>query len=136
MRRALDTQKGIDFGNLFGQFRRVPLRQTAGNHNLTDFAALLAPHGVKNGIDAFALGALDKGAGVDDEHIRRSGIADHLGLSGLDQRPQHLLGIDKIFGTTEANKTDFRFDHGFRDDRHASLFCGVEQRKTASRRLL
>ena len=59
--------------------------------------------GFQDGVDAFLLGGIDEGTGVNDHNIGGGGIVRNLD-SAFNERAEHDFGIDKIFGAAEGNK--------------------------------
>ena len=67
--KVIDTKEGIDFGDLFPQLILVPFRKAAHNIYIFNEICLLGGDILKNGIDGFLFGIVDKPAGIDDGGI-------------------------------------------------------------------
>ena len=77
------------------------------------------PGHVQNVVDGFLLGALNKAAGVDDDHIGLYVLRGDL-VAGHDQLVQHNLGVHLVFRTAKGNKS-YLHDIAFPDGRPISL---------------
>ena len=99
----VDAHERIDFGQQLGQLVAEALGQAARHdQRLARPARLPKLVGLQNRIDAFLLGVLDKGAGVDDHDIRRRGVVDDF-HARLQQRAEHDFRIDQVFGATQRD---------------------------------
>ncbi len=100
---AENSDDVIDLGQLVEQCRAKPLRQTAGDNHAPRSSGLLevehlADHGFRLGPRAF-----DEAARVHDDEIGTVGIADQR-VAIERQCAQHLLAVDQVLGTTEADE--------------------------------
>ena len=62
-------------------------------------------------IDGFLFGFFNEAAGIDDDHLRFSGVAGQLESAGY-KSPQHDFGVDLVLRTTEVDESDGRFGGG------------------------
>ena len=99
----VDAHEGVHFGEEFGQFVAKTLRETAGDDEaLAPVLGFAEFAGFEDGIDAFFLGGVDEGAGIDDDDIGAGGVVGDLDTF-FDKRAEHNFGIDEVLGATEGD---------------------------------
>ena len=103
------TDNAISLRQIIQKLLPVPLPQATGNNQ--GFAPALARllilrHG-QDSSDGLLLGRLNKGTGIDNQHICLRRLIHQL-ISILLQNSQHNLRIHEIFGTAQTNKTCFQ----------------------------
>jgi hypothetical protein len=117
----VEADEGIDLGHGAAQFGGETLGHAAGHDQLLRVvAAMQAPAlvGLEDGADAFLLGRVDEGAGVDDHHVGRVGIGREFHAREA-QMPGDDFRIDEILGAAERDEADLdRGGAGREDDAH------------------
>ena len=100
------AEQCVYLGHLREDLLTVALDQAARGDDAAQGAIFLEPGDIEDILDGFFLGTLDKSAGIDHDDVR-------LGIVGRDlvamicEYFQHDLGVHKILGTSERNKSDF-----------------------------
>ena len=61
----------------------------------------------QNGVDRLFFSGVDKGAGIDYEHIGLFGARSKL-HAALEHTPKHDFSVAQIFGAAETDDADFR----------------------------
>ena len=105
----------INFRQFLQNFFLIALGQTAGHKNLLDSALCLQLRHGQNVVDSLCLGGLNKAAGVDNNEFcaeaadkpRHTALTALVTVACLPQQPEHMLGIDLIFGAAKR-------DHAYR----------------------
>jgi hypothetical protein len=80
----------------------IPLRKASWDDQTPAASLFLVTGQIKNRIDGFPGGILDKRTGVDDEDFSLRRIRSKK-IAFLGKESQHDLWIDQIFGTSEAH---------------------------------
>ena len=102
----VNAHEGIDFGQELGQILTKPLRQAAGDDDrLAAVSGAAQCGGLEDGVHAFLLGRINKGAGVDDDHVGLGGIIGDLDAV-LQEGAEHDLGVHEVLGAAERNHAD------------------------------
>jgi hypothetical protein len=106
---AFHAEDGVDLRDFTLEFATIPLSEATRDNNPLYFTALFQLDSVKNGVDAFLLRGLNKGAGVDDDDVGISATADELAVSARlsPKGTHHFFGIDVVFWTSELDETNF-----------------------------
>jgi len=103
------SNEKVDFGQFFFEDLPVPLGKASRDNKEATSALLLIMGELKDRLDRLLRRILDKGAGVNDEDLGGRRIrGERVFLSG-EETEDH-FGVDEVFGTSEADKTD-RFFH-------------------------
>ena len=104
----VESDKGINFGDFAFEFLVVALGEAAADDDFLGRPGGQPPlvH-FEDGVDRFFFGLVDEAAGVDHEHIGFVGFAGQVEII-FGGPAEHDLGIDQIFGTTEADHADLR----------------------------
>ena len=119
IRDALDLVEPddrIDFGNLTGEFTRVPLRQASGDHEPAAAAFALQAGQVQNRVDPLFLGWPDEPAGVHDQCVGVRRIAGHLETATRED-PGHDFAVEQVLRASEAHEPDSGSPDGLHGDR-------------------
>ncbi len=93
----------VDLRHLLLQHVRVPLGQTAGDHQRLAPARLLVPGVIENGVDRFLLRIADEGAGIDQHHLRLARFLDQL-VALLEQRSEHDFAVHPVLRAAEREQ--------------------------------
>ena len=80
----------------------IALGEAAGNQQDFTGAGLLVAGHLKDGLDGFLLGGLDKAAGIDHNHFRLRRVIDRLNARPA-KLPQQHLGIHSIFAAAQGH---------------------------------
>ena len=99
------AEKGVHLGQLLQDLLTVALGQTAGDDDALQGAVLLKPGLVQDVVDGLLLGALNEGAGVDDDDVRVDILRGQLVARG-HHLMEHDLGIQLVLGTAKGNESD------------------------------
>ena len=95
----------VDFGDVGADLVAIALDQAAGYDETLGAAAVgyfVLDH-LEDGVDGFLFGAVDEGAGVDDEDVGVFGAGRELGAAAMEQA-HHDLGVDEVFGAAERDE--------------------------------
>ncbi len=98
---------GIHFGEFLEDVAAVPLHQATRHDQAAGAAGFLVRGHLQDGIDGLLLGRVDEAAGVDHQHVGVAGMRRQLVAAG-HQLAHHDFAIDEVFGTTQADETDFQ----------------------------
>ena len=104
------AKHAVDLRHFLQDLLLIALRKTAGDQDLLDPALRLELRHGENVVDGLGLCGLDKAAGVDDDELRTVGVGADL-IPCLPQQPEHMLGIDLIFGAAKRDHA-YRVGHG------------------------
>ena len=102
----VESDKGINFGDFAFELLVVALGEAAADDDFLGRSGGQPPlvH-FEDGVDRFLFGLVDEAAGVDHEHIGFVGFAGQVEII-FGGTTEHDLGINQIFGATEADHTD------------------------------
>src|SRR5581483_4692077 len=103
----IGSEDGVYFRNVALNFWPVALYQAARHDEPLGLPGLLVLGYFDNGFDRFLLGRIDKTARVDDDDVGFGGIGRQL-VTIRHQLTHHDFGIDQVFGTPEAYKSDLQ----------------------------
>lgn len=127
----IDADEGVHFGEKLGEFVAEALGEATGDDESLAGADLVAELGrFENGVDAFFLGGVDEGAGIDDDHVRLGGIVDDFDAV-LNHGAEHNFGIDKIFSAAQGDHA--HADGGFGRGRGVHRKGNLTQRREGAK---
>ncbi len=101
------ADEGIHLGHLFADVAAVALDQASGDDQLLRAADFLVFGHFEDGIDGLLLSRIDEAAGVDHKHVGLVRMRREL-VAARHKLAHHDLAIYQIFGTAQADKTDFQ----------------------------
>ena len=101
----------VNFRNVLLNLVAETFDQAARNHQFLGAAGGLVLGHLQDGVYRFLLGAGDKRAGVDHDHVGFFGAGDQC-RPGLGEHAHHDLAIHEVFGAPQAYKANFRRGHG------------------------
>ena len=102
---AAGAQDTVHLGHLLQDIPLIALAQAAGDQDLAHLALCLQRGSGENVINGFALGGVNKAAGVDDHHIAAGKVREHR-VSRLPDPVHHPLAVHLVLGTAKRNKSD------------------------------
>ena len=95
----------VDLGHLLQDVAAVALGEAAGHDESAAGPLLLQLRELENRVDRLLAGAVDEGAGVDDEAFGVFGPL-HEWKPGLGQHAEHQLGVDLVLRAAEGRQMD------------------------------
>ena len=107
--QLVQSDNRIDLRQFLHDLVPVPFDQAPGGNEAPALPLGFERRHFKDGIDGFFLGRVNESAGIHDDYVRLGRIIGYL-VSGLVQTSQHDLGINKVFGTSQADESNLLHD--------------------------
>ena len=102
---AASAQNAVHLGHLLCNVPLIPLRQAAGDQNLSHQPLRFQLGSLQNVVDGLGFGGVDKPAGVDDHHVAAHNVLLD-GVSGFLHPVHHPLTVHLIFRAAKGNKSN------------------------------
>ena len=99
------AKHAVDLRQLLQNFFLIALGQAAGHKYLLDPPFRLELRHSQNVVNGLRLCRLDKAAGVDNDELRAVRVGADL-VTCLPKQPEHVLGVDLIFGAAKRDHAD------------------------------
>ena len=97
LRDLAGAERRVDLRDLAAQLGVVALGEAARHDEPLRAARLLLARHLEDRVDRLLLGAVDEGAGVDDDHVRLLRVG-HERVARALQPAQHHLAVDEVLG--------------------------------------
>ena len=94
------AEHAVDLGELGEDLLAVALRQAARDDDLLEPSLFFKLGELEDVLYRLALGALDEGAGIDDDDIDVREVAGYL-VARFVEQPEHLLAVDGVLRAAE-----------------------------------
>ena len=102
IRILVDTEKQVDFRDLFEQVLRVTLGEAAGDYQQPASSGLFILRHIQDRVDGFLLGGVDEPAGINQQDIRLLRILCQFETLCF-QKAQGGLGVHPVLVAAEGN---------------------------------
>ncbi len=115
----VESDEGVDLGDLFLHLRGIGLRHAPRDHQTPDPAGFLGLGHFEHGLDRLSLGVVDKTAGVDHDDVGLGRVGGQFDAGPL-QVSEHQFAVHQVLCTAEADHP-----HSDRDVATGSLGAGA-----------
>lgn len=99
------AKHAVNLRQLLQNFLLIALGETAGDEDFLDSSLCFQLRHGQNVVNGLCLCGFNEAAGVDNDEFRTVGVWADL-IARLPQQPEHMLGVDLIFGAAKRDHAD------------------------------
>lgn len=99
------AKHAVNLRQLLQNFFLIALGKTAGDENFLNSPFCFQLRHGQNVVNGLCLRGFNEAAGVDNDEFRTVGVWADL-IACLPQQPEHMLGVDLIFGAAKRDHAD------------------------------